>query len=186
MDCTTNSDTDPELDCFEEFCGTDPSDGDSDCFVVSSETDLEDAIDAANTSAGHDYIVLRDVTITDSNPPELTDNAGLTMRQVEEASLVVSSPGSGPGTDRKALRLDGNNNLVEGLRIVNVSNGDSMITIKGDDNMVRDCDIEGSRGGASASTRATALGSRTTSSRAGWAPEATQGAASSSGSRRTR
>jgi len=143
VDCTTNSDGGEHVDCFEAFCGTDPSDGGSECREVQSEAEYHAAIEAANANAGHDYIVLRDITITDSNPPWIEDDAGLSIRQVVGTSVMVNSPGTGPGTDRTVFRLESKNNLIDGIRIVNVSNAHHVIEVKADDNIVRNCRIEG-------------------------------------------
>ena len=75
LDCATNTDGDPHVDCFESFCGSDPADGGSECLEVSDEIEYEAAIDAANANPGHDYIVLNDFTMT-SDPRGITDDAG--------------------------------------------------------------------------------------------------------------
>jgi parallel beta-helix repeat protein len=143
LDCTTNSDGGAHVDCFETFCGTNPNDNESECREVRSEAELHAAIEAANANGGPDYIVLRHLTITDSNPPRIEDDAGLTIRQVAGATVTVNSPGEGPGTDRTVFKLESENNLIDGVRIVNVSNAHHIIEIKADDNIVRNCQIEG-------------------------------------------
>jgi len=143
LDCTTNSDGGDHVDCFETFCGTNPNDGESECREVRNEAELQAAITAANANSGPDYIVLRDLTISDSNPPRIVDDAGLTIRQVAGATLTVNSPGDGPGTNRDIFKLESDNNLIDGVRVVNVSNAHHIIEIKADDNIVRNCRIEG-------------------------------------------
>lgn len=138
LDCTTNSDGGDHVDCFETFCGTDPNDGGSECREVRSETEFHAAIEAANASPGADYIVLHDITITDENPPTIADDAGLTIRQVTGATVTVDS-----ATNRTVFKLDSDENLIEGVRVVNVSNAHHVIEIKGDNNIVRNCQIEG-------------------------------------------
>ncbi len=143
LDCTTNSDGGAHADCFETFCGTNPNDAGSECREVRSEEEYHAAIDAANANGGPDFIVLHDITITDSNPPNIEDEAGLTIRQVAGATLTVNSPGTGPGTDRTVFKLESDNNLIDGVHVLNVSNARSIIEIKADDNIVRNCHIQG-------------------------------------------
>lgn len=143
LDCTTNSDGGPHVDCFETFCGTDPNDNGSECLEVRTEAELQSAIEQANLTAGPDYIVLHDLTITDSNPPSTLDDAGLTIRQVAGATVTVNSPGDEAGTNRTVFKLESRNNLIDGVRIVNVENSHHVIEIKADDNTVRNCRIEG-------------------------------------------
>lgn len=136
-DCASNTDGDSHVDCFETFCGSDPASGSSVCREATNELEYENAIDAANASPGHDYIVLGDFTVT-SDPPDLTDDAGATIRQVAGAALTVSS-----GGDRLVFKLDSNNNVVDGVHVVNVSNARDVFEVKGDDNIVQNCFIEG-------------------------------------------
>jgi parallel beta-helix repeat protein len=138
LDCTTNSDGGDHVDCFETFCGTDPNDNGSECREVRSEAEFHAAIEAANANAGPDYIVLHDITITDSNPPKIEDDAGLTIQQVAGATLTVDSD-----TNRTVFKLESTNNLIDGVHVVNVSNAHHIIEIKADDNIVRNCQIEG-------------------------------------------
>ena len=142
-DCTTNSDGGPHVDCFEVFCGTNPSDNSSECLVASSEAEYGTVIEAANGNVGHDYIVLRDLTIAANTPAAFTDDEGVTIRQVAGGTLTVNSPGTGPGTDRTVFRLESKNNLIDGVRVLNVSNARSIIEVKDDDNVVQNCEIEG-------------------------------------------
>jgi len=133
LDCTTNTDGDAHVDCFETFCGTDPGSNGSDCLEVSSELEYEAAIDAANANPGHDYIVLNDFTVT-SDPPGITDDAGVTIRQVAGATVRVNS-----GGDRLVFKLDSHNNVIDGVRIVNELNARDLVEIKGDGNIVENC-----------------------------------------------
>ena len=133
LDCVTNTDSDSHVDCFESFCGSDPADGGSECLAANDEIEYEAAIDAANANPGHDYIVLNDFTVT-SDPPGITDNAGVTIRQVAGATVRVNS-----GGDRLVFKLDSHNNVIDGVRIVNELNARDLVEIKGDDNIVQNC-----------------------------------------------
>ncbi len=135
LDCVTNTDSDSHVDCFESFCGSDPADSGSECLAANDEIEYEAAIDAANANPGHDYIVLldtnNDFTVT-SDPPGITDDAGVTIRQVAGATVRVNS-----GGDRLVFKLDSHNNVIDGVRIVNELNARDLVQIKGDDNIVQ-------------------------------------------------
>ena len=133
LDCVTNTDSDSHVDCFESFCGSDPGDGGSECLAANDELEYEAAIDAANANPGHDYIVLNDFTVT-SDPPGITDNAGVTIRQVAGATVRVNS-----GGDRLVFKLDSHNNVIDGVRVVNELNARDLVEIKGDGNIVQNC-----------------------------------------------
>ena len=75
LDCTTNSDGDPQVDCFETFCGTNPTSSGSDVSWRAAKSSYETALDSANGTVGHDYIVLGDFTMT-QDAPKLDDDAG--------------------------------------------------------------------------------------------------------------
>ncbi len=137
LDCTTNSDADPQVDCFETFCGTDPNSGGSRCLVASSEASYETALDSANSRAGHDYIVLGDFTMTQS-APKLDDDAGVTIRQLAGATLTVNS-----GGDRLVFEVSRNNNVIDGVHVVNVLNLRDIALIQGNNNTLQNCVFEG-------------------------------------------
>jgi len=137
VDCATNSDGGPHVNCFETFCGSNPNDSGSECLEVSSELEYKDAIDAADASAGHDYIVLNDITVT-TNPPKLDDDAGVTIRQVAGATLTVNS-----GGDRLVFEVASDNNNIDGVHVVNVLNARDIMQIQGDNNTVQNCVFEG-------------------------------------------
>ena len=137
LDCTTNMDSDAHIDCFELFCGTNPMDGSSECLVAGSDAELKTAIDTADATAGHDYIVLTDFTMI-VGAPSFDDDAGATIRQVAGAALTVDS-----GGDRQAFTFKSSNNVLDGVRIVNVRNARDVIVIESDDNVVQGCTLEG-------------------------------------------
>ena len=137
LDCTTNMDSDAHIDCFELFCGTNPMDGSSECLVAGSDAELKTAIDTADATAGHDYIVLTDFTMI-VGAPSFDDDAGATIRQVAGAALTVDS-----GGDRQAFTFKSSNNVLDGVRIVNVRNARDVIVIESDNNVVQGCTLEG-------------------------------------------
>lgn len=137
LDCATNTDGDTHTDCFELFCGSDPGSGGSDCVEASTELEYEAAIDAANTNLGHDYIVVRSFTVT-TDPPGINDDAGVTIRQVAGAALTVDS-----GGDRLVFKLESSNNVVDGVRVVNVRNARDIVEISADGNTVQNCEFLG-------------------------------------------
>lgn len=137
LDCVTNSDGDAQVDCFEEFCGTDPNDDASECLEVGSEVDYENAIAAANDRAGRDYIVLSSFTMTRS-APSLDDDAGVSIRQIAGASVKVRSD-----SNVTVFELNSDRNWIEGIRVIGDSNAETVILVKGDKNIVRDCEIRG-------------------------------------------
>jgi hypothetical protein len=104
---------------------------------VDSEAEYGNAIDAANASAGHDYVLLNDFTMT-QGAPKLEDDAGVTIRQVAGATLTVDS-----GGDRLVFEVNSDNNVIDGVRVVNASNARDLVQINGDDNTVQDCVFEG-------------------------------------------
>ncbi len=136
-DCATNTDGDAHVDCFETFCGTNPMDAGSECLVAGNDAELKTAIDTADATAGHDYIVLTDFTMI-VGAPSFDDNAGATIRQVAGAALTVDS-----GGDRVAFTFKSSNNVLDGVRIVNVRNARDVILIEGNGNTVQNCRIEG-------------------------------------------
>lgn len=136
-DCVTNTDNDSHVDCFETFCGSDPNASSSFCREVSSYAEYVTAIGAANSSSGHDYIVLNDMTIS-SDPPKFDDSSGVTVRQVAGATLTVNS-----GGDRLVFNFDSANNVLDGVRVVNVSNARDIVYMKGENNTVQNCELEG-------------------------------------------
>ena len=138
LDCTTNSDGDPEVDCFETFCGTNPNSGGSRCLVASSELSYEAALDSANGTVGHDYIVMDDDFTMTQAAPKLDDDAGVTIRQLAGATLTVNS-----GGDRLVFEVSRNNNVIDGVHVVNVSNLRDIALIQGDNNTLRNCVFEG-------------------------------------------
>ncbi len=137
LDCTTNSDGDAHVDCFETFCGTSPASSGSECLEVGSELEYKDAIDAANADVGHDYIVLDDFTMT-GGAPKLDDAAGVTIRQVAGAILSVNS-----GGDRLVFEVSSDNNVIDGVHVVNVNNARDVAQIKGHNNTVQNCVFDG-------------------------------------------
>jgi len=137
LDCSTNSDGDPQVDCFETFCGTDPNSGGSRCLVASSEVAYKNAIDSANANVGHDYIVLNGFTMT-QGAPKFDDDAGATIRQVAGATLRVDS-----GGDRLVFEMAGDNNVIEGVHVVNVLNARDLVLIQGNSNTVQNCVFDG-------------------------------------------
>jgi len=137
LDCTTNSDGDPQVDCFETFCGTNPNSGGSRCLVATSELSYETALDSANDTVGHDYIVVGDFTMTQA-APKLDDDAGVTIRQLAGATLTVNS-----GGDRLVFEVSRNNNVIDGVHVVNVSNLRDIALIQGNNNTVQNCVFEG-------------------------------------------
>jgi parallel beta-helix repeat protein len=137
VDCTTNSDRDAQVDCFEEFCGTKPDDDGSECLEVGSELDYKNAINAANARAGRDYIVLDNFTMT-SSAPSLQDDAGVRIRQLAGASLTVRS-----GSNLVVFELNSDWNWIDGIRVINASNAETVISIKGDRNIVSNTEIRG-------------------------------------------
>jgi hypothetical protein len=140
LDCTTNSDGGPHVNCFENFCGSDPADSESECLEVSDVDEYDAAIDAANNNPGPDYIVLNDFTMTTGVRAINDDTGGLTIRQVAGATLTVNSGG-------KAFELKTANNLIDGVH-VNGLNGDiveiqDIVEISADNNTVQNCVFEG-------------------------------------------
>jgi len=138
LDCTTNSDGGPHVDCFETFCGTDPADSGSECLEASSELEYAAAINAANDNPGDDYIVLNDFTMTTGAPSINDPTGGLTIRQVAGATLTVNS-----GGNRLVFELKTPNNVIDGVRVVNVLNAEDIVMITADNNTVRNCVFEG-------------------------------------------
>ncbi|MGB7477841.1 MAG: right-handed parallel beta-helix repeat-containing protein, partial [Polyangiales bacterium] len=139
LDCTTNSDGDapPQVDCFETFCGTNPNSSGSRCLVANSEASYEAALDLANDTVGHDYIVVGGFTMT-QDAPKLDDDAGVTIRQLAGATLTVNS-----GGDRLVFEVSRNNNVIDGVHVVNVSGLRDIALIQGDNNTLRNCVFEG-------------------------------------------
>ncbi len=138
LDCATNTDGDTHIDCFEAFCGSDPGSGSSDCVEATTELEYEAAIDAANANLGHDYIVLHSFTVTTDPPAIKDDDAGVTIRQVAGATLTVDS-----GGDRVVFRLESNNNVIDGVRVVNTRNTRDVVEISADNNTVQRCEFLG-------------------------------------------
>jgi len=138
LDCTTNSDGGAHVDCFEAFCGTDPADSGSECLEVTSELEYEAAIDAANDNPGDDYIVLNDLTMTTGAPAINDTTGGLTIRQVAGATLTVDS-----GGNRLVFEVKTQNNVIDGVHVVNVLNAEDIVLITADNNTVRNCVFEG-------------------------------------------
>jgi hypothetical protein len=137
LDCATNSDGDPQVDCFEAFCGTNPNSGGSRCLVASSEVSYETVVDSANSNVGHDYIVLNGFTMT-QGAPKFDDDAGATIRQVAGATLRVNS-----GGDRLVFEMAGDNNVIDGVHVVNVLNARDLVLIQGNNNTVQNCVFDG-------------------------------------------
>ncbi|MBT8465703.1 MAG: right-handed parallel beta-helix repeat-containing protein [Myxococcales bacterium] len=138
LDCTTNSDGGPHVDCFETFCGTDPADSGSECLEVSSELDYETAINAANDNPGDDFIVLNDFTMTTGAPSINDSTGGLTIRQVAGATLTVDS-----GGNRLVFEMKTQNNVIDGVHVLNVLNAEDIVLITADNNTVQNCRFEG-------------------------------------------
>ena len=88
-DCITNSDALDEItstiDCIEVYCGSDPTDGDSNCSQVNSATELGNAI-----ATGATNILVGEISVT-NNLPALDENQRVTIRQVPGASISVST-----------------------------------------------------------------------------------------------
>ena len=137
VDCTTNSDGGAHVDCFETFCGTNPSNSGSECREVSSQFEYENALSAANSAFGHDYIVLNSFTMI-RNAPKLDDDAGVTIRQVAGAILTVNS-----GGDRLVFEVSSDNNVIDGVHVVNQVNARDLVQIQGQNNTVQNCVFEG-------------------------------------------
>jgi hypothetical protein len=138
LDCVTNTDGDTHVDCFETFCGSDPNSNLSVCLEVTSEVEYESAIDAANVNPGPDYIVLHDFIMTTGAPAINDATGGLTIRQVAGATLTVNS-----GGNRLVFELKSANNLIDGVRVVNVLNAEDIVEITADNNTVQNCTFEG-------------------------------------------
>ncbi len=137
VDCTSNSDGGDHVDCVETFCGSNPSNSGSECLEVSSQFEYENAIDAANSAFGHNYILLNDFTMIRS-APKLDDDAGVTIRQIAGAVLTVSS-----GSRLLIFEIDSNNNVIDGVHVVNQVHAKDLVVMKGDNNTVQDCVFEG-------------------------------------------
>ncbi len=138
LDCTTNSDADPQVDCFETFCGTNPNSSGSRCLEVSNEAQYAAAINTANTNVGPDHIVLNDFTMTTGAPAINDATGGVTIRQVAGATLTVNS-----GGNRLVFEIKSANNLIDGVHVVNVLNAEDIVEITADDNTVQNCEFNG-------------------------------------------
>lgn len=118
-DCTSNADAGGESeavpDCVERYCGSDPTSSTSSCRLVSNQSQLSNAINASNAAPGRDFILIAQ-SFTVTNPiPDLTDPAGVEIRQVAGTTVSV---------DRNEPLLDdsGNDSQFEHLRIRYVRN----------------------------------------------------------------
>jgi len=138
LDCVTNTDGDSHVDCFETFCGTNPTDSGSECLEVSNEAQYATAINTANVHVGPDHIVLNDLTMTTGAPAINDATGGLTIRQVAGATLTVNS-----GGNRLVFQIKSANNLIDGVHVVNVLNAEDIVEITADDNTVQNCEFTG-------------------------------------------
>ena len=142
-DCTTNSDSTGEtpvvVNCRETFCGSDPDDVLSVCRVVTSELELNTAITAANTAVGPDFMLLNASFAIAGNVTDV--GSALTIRQCVGTTVSVNNVNN--ATNRTPFVFAGTGNLVDGVRVANIKEGDVMFELSGNDNTIRNSTIVG-------------------------------------------
>ncbi len=154
-DCISNADaggeSEPVPDCVELYCGSNPASSTSTCRRVSTQNELRAAMTAANATPGRDFILITQSFTITADIPNLTDPAGVEIRQVAGTTVTVDrnepfldDTGGGSRFEHlriryvrnvtRGLRFAGGNTHVRDVTLVNENNvGAEAVLISGDD-----------------------------------------------------
>ncbi len=158
FDCATNSDSDPTTlagsttlttlyrvaDCFEQYCGTDPTNTsaalDDHCATATSQSDLNLLITDAAARSGREHIVLGSFDV-DGSMTTINAVGGIWLRGSAECVLTVTANTAPP-----LFRLQGNDVVIEDVALARSGGSDyNAVMIDGDDVVLRRVSIDGFR-----------------------------------------